>query len=958
MTPNRIARGLSAALVASLAVLPPAALVAQAPPAATPAAGPAPAPKPIEFVQETLGNGLRVIYAPLRQAPVVHVRVLYHVGSKDERPDRQGFAHLFEHMMFRGSAHVKPEQHMRLVGTVGGNSNAFTSFDQTVYVNTVPKEHLEMVMYLEADRMASFKVDENIYKTERKVVAEEWRIRQNRPYGTLYENFLKNAFTAHSYRWTPIGVMEHLQAADVAELQDFFNTYYLPNNAILVIAGDIDVPRTKELARKYYGWIPAGPKVDRKIPKEPAQTQPRAVEMPDRVPLPAVMIGYHLPDYRSDDHYALSLLGDILSGGRSARIDGQLVYGEKPSAVQVSAGPMQLEDAGVFTVSATAMQGRDPAAVQQALADAVALVVDKGVTPEELEKAKTSARVGLIRGRQTAVDLAGQLGEEALFGGDAKRVNTALAKLEAVTVADVQAVAKKYLNPQAATTLNVKPDPTGGSAQQTAAAVMKAAESPVVANRQVKPRDVTFPADWPTAPTMGTPKASAVFKKGTEAQVGPAKVVVMSDPRLPLVNWSLTMRRGSHSDPLGKEGLASLTGNMMRRGAAGRTFEQLNQELESRGITIEVADGGDYTRLSGASTTDQLDFALERTREVLRLPDFPQAQFDKLKEQTVNLLALSREHRRAVSGNDLTAALYGDSPLGRTPTPESVAAITLDDVKNFYQTHLRPEDAILIVAGDVTEDRGQALAAKLLEPWQVAAPQPGKPAYGLPEAPSKRRIILVDRPGGKQATVRMGIRAYDIRSDEKYAGSVASQILTSGIDSRLGRYVRAEKGLAYGVQGIFQPGRQSGAFVGATDTAVESTGAAVEAMWKVFDDMRAADVTAAELAEAQMRVAGGMVMGMQTIQQQAGYRVDAILNDYPIDYYDTYPQKIAQVTQQQIRDVMNKYVKDDAMVIVVVAPADVVKPQLEKLGEVEVVPMPAKREGAKPADQELLKKAA
>src|SRR3954468_13417065 len=250
-----------------------------------------PAPAPAEYVQETLDNGLRVIYAPLHQAPVVHVRVLYHVGSRDERPDRQGFAHMFEHMMFRGSAHVKPEEHMKLIGVVGGNSNAFTSFDQTTYVNTIPSNQLDLALYLEADRMASFKVNENIYKTERKVVAEEWRIRQNRPYGTQFEDFLKNQFTTHSYRWTPIGNMDHLKAAEVAELQDFFNTYYLPNNAILVVAGDIDVAKTKELVKKYYAWIPQGREPKRNIAKEPEQTEPRNATVDYRVPLPAVMVG-------------------------------------------------------------------------------------------------------------------------------------------------------------------------------------------------------------------------------------------------------------------------------------------------------------------------------------------------------------------------------------------------------------------------------------------------------------------------------------------------------------------------------------------------------------------------------------------------------------------------------------------------------------------------------------------
>src|SRR5688572_27225353 len=232
-------------------------------------------PEKIHFTEEALDNGLHVIYVPLRQAPVVHVRVLYHVGSRDERPDRQGFAHMFEHMMFRGSAHVAPEEHMKLIGSVGGNSNAFTSFDQTVYVDTIPSNHLEMALYLEADRMASFKVSEEIYKTERKVVAEEWRIRQNRPYGTMYEDFLKNAFTTHNYRWTPIGNMEHLRAADATELQAFFNKYYVPNNAVLVVSGDIDVDAARAMVKKYFAWIPEGEPVKREIPSEPEQTETR-----------------------------------------------------------------------------------------------------------------------------------------------------------------------------------------------------------------------------------------------------------------------------------------------------------------------------------------------------------------------------------------------------------------------------------------------------------------------------------------------------------------------------------------------------------------------------------------------------------------------------------------------------------------------------------------------------------
>ena len=288
MAASLFARRAAVAFASMLLALSLAPRLAPAAPAASgPATGPAGKVESIQFQEETLPNGLRVIYAPLHQAPVVHVRVLYHVGSRDERADRQGFAHMFEHMMFRGSAHVKPEEHMKRVDDVGGICNAFTSFDQTVYHDTVPANKLEMALYLEADRMASFKVSEDIYKTERKVVAEEWRIRQNKPYGTMYEDFLKNAFKAHSYRWTPIGNMSHLAAAPVSELQEFFNTYYLPNNAVLVVAGDIDVDAAKKMVHRYYAWIPKGPEVKRAIPQEPTQTEAREATVAYRVPLPA-----------------------------------------------------------------------------------------------------------------------------------------------------------------------------------------------------------------------------------------------------------------------------------------------------------------------------------------------------------------------------------------------------------------------------------------------------------------------------------------------------------------------------------------------------------------------------------------------------------------------------------------------------------------------------------------------
>jgi predicted Zn-dependent peptidase len=347
-----------------------------------------------------------------------------------------------------------------------------------------------------------------------------------------------------------------------------------------------------------------------------------------------------------------------------------------------------------------------------------------------------------------------------------------------------------------------------------------------------------------------------------------------------------------------------------------------------------------------------------RSRQMLMEPAFPEDEYAKLKEQSLNQLRLGQESPSTVASNELTTAVYGNSVLGKYATPESLEKVTLEDVKTFYKSVYRPNDAIVIVSGDVSVERGRELATKLIDGWQSG--DLPKVTVELPKKPTTRRIIIVDRPEGAGATVRMAVPGYDVHQEIKFAGAVANQVLNStGIDGRFMKYVRAEKGLCYGCGGAFRPNRQAGLFSASVDTKIETAGEAIEAMFKVMSDMRSKPVTDLEINEARSRVAGGMVMGIQTIGAQAGYRVDGILNDYPIDYYDKYPSRIAKVAKDEVQKVMQEYVDDGMMTIVVVAPAAAVKPQLEKLGTVEVVPMPSKRKGAATQpDREMLKKAA
>lgn len=899
----------------------------------------------IDFTRETLDNGLVVIYAPMKNAPVVHTRLLYHVGSRDERPDRQGFAHMFEHMMFRGSAHVPPEEHMKLIGIVGGDSNAFTSFDQTTYVNTLPSNNTEMALWLEADRMASFKVNDEIFKTERKVVAEEWRMRYaNQPLGPVFADLLKTAYTTHSYRWTPIGDMDQLAQSTSRELQEFFNTYYVPNNACLVIAGDIDVDQTKQWVHKYFAWIPRGADVPRNMKPEPEQTEARRkVVTKPNVPLTNLYMAYKIPDYKSPDQPALQLLGDVLASGRTGRLDRALVYGDKPTCVGVGAGPYVTEDPAIFAINAVIQQGNDDDAVEKRIVEIVQELIEKGITKEELDKVKTQNRQYIIRNRQTADDVAEQLAEEEVFGGDADRVNAMIDRLDAVTTDDVQRVAKQYLKPTSLTALIYRNGAATDAPKPEAADKLEQA-AVVASDKPVEPRVKAFPDNYPTAAPLNRNAPKIIFNKGVEQKVDGLPVITMTDHRLPLVNVTIVFRAGSHAEPGGKEGLAQLTAQMIRRGTEGASFLELSQDLESRGITIEASDSGDNTRLTIACTTDQLDYAVNRAVQVLAKPTFPEAELKKLARQAAGGLAQSLSSPSTVVGRVLNQRVFAGGPPSRPPTPQSYMGVTIDDVKNWYAQVYTLDNAFIVASGDLDPKQGEQIAGKLLAVYNNRAAAP-KASYDLAPAPDKRRITVVDNPQGQQSAVRMGLRAFTLESDEKFAGIVAGDILSNGIDSRLNKYVRAEKGLTYGAYAFFRPTRHWGEFAATVDTDVATTADAIEAMFKVFNDLRTQNVTDDEIAEARTRVGGGMAMEVQTIAQQAGRRVEQILNGYPVDYYDKFPERIDAVTAQQVKDVMQKYALPDAMQIVVVAPAAAVKPQVEKLGEVEVVPMPL----AKPA---------
>jgi zinc protease len=431
-------------------------------------------PPTLEVQPHKLANGLQVLFHEDHSVPVVNVQVWYHVGSKDEKPGRSGFAHLFEHIMFKGSENVPQEGFKNLIGSIGGRYNATTDFDRTLYWETIPANYLERILWMEADRMRALDISEENFKSERDVVKEERRLRiDNPPFGRLFEVVLNKTYTTHPYRILPIGSMADLDAATLQDVRDFHATYYVPNNATLVVAGDFDPAQTLKWIEKYLGPIPQGKPIPRDIAKEPAQTaERRTTDYQPNTPLPAVVLTYHVPEERHPDLYALQVAGNILSGGESSRLYKRLVY-DKQIAVAANGQAVTLEDPGVFFFFAILQGGQKPEDGEKELLAEIDRLKSEPVSADELAKAKNQLISGLIFGRQTAQDKGEAVGHAAVILGDVSLVNRQLAEYQKVTAEDVQRAARAYFSPENRTVVYMLPEASGKGAKDAAPSEVK-----------------------------------------------------------------------------------------------------------------------------------------------------------------------------------------------------------------------------------------------------------------------------------------------------------------------------------------------------------------------------------------------------------------------------------------------------------------------------------------------------
>jgi len=415
-------------------------------------------PPKLEYEITTLPNGLRVIVSEDHSTPIVHLSVWYHVGSRDERPGRTGFAHLFEHMMFKGSKNVQPESHTSIIASIGGRSNAYTQEDATVFWETLPSQYLPLALWLEADRMATLRVDRDTFEKEREVVKEERRLRvDNQPYGRLNEILFDRAFTTHPYKHPTIGSMKDLESASLQDVRDFHDTYYVPENAVVTIVGDFDSAQAMQLVRQYFGRVPkAARPVPRDIPKEPEQAQERRATIQEEWPLPAVVVAYHVAYDGHPDSYPLHLASKILFDGESSRMTRDLVY-DKRIAVAAFGSANILQDPNLFYAVAIVPAGQSLPTVEREMLSQFDSVKTEGVSAHELERAKNQFMRDYIIGRESDEQKALHLAHAAVIHNDIRTADDEIDVFLNLTTADIQRVARTYFSEKNRTVLYIMP---------------------------------------------------------------------------------------------------------------------------------------------------------------------------------------------------------------------------------------------------------------------------------------------------------------------------------------------------------------------------------------------------------------------------------------------------------------------------------------------------------------------
>ena len=874
----------------------------------------------IKFEKYALGNGLDVILHEDHSIPIVAVNVWYHVGSKNEKKGRTGFAHLFEHMMFQGTEHLKGEYFAPLE-KVGGQINGSTTEDRTNYWESIPSNYLELALWLEADRMGFLlpAMTEESLKTQKDVVKNERRQGlENQPYYRAEEFIAEALFPPnHPYSWMVIGSQEDLTNAKMEDVQEFFKQYYTPNNASLVIAGDFDPAQAKKLVEKYFASIPPGPPVTRISEWVPELKEEKRITMEDRISLPKVYMAWNTaPEYASDDA-ELQILASVLSGGKNSRLYKNLVY-DKQIAQEITAWQDAREICSIFRIEAIAKQGHTLEELEKAIDEQLNLIRTTAPTDQEVNEAKNSFEASFIRQVQFVGGFGGKadiLNEYNTFIGNPDYIQQDLARYAKVTPADVKRVAEKYLKPNARLVINVVPY---GVPEAKSVDMDRSKEPPAAAEPSFK-----MPA----------------FKR-TKLSNG-LEVVLAEHHEVPVVNMTLVVNAGWVADPKEKQGVSSLTSELQDEGTKSRNALEISSELKNIGANLGTGSFFDASYVGLDTIKKHLDKALEIYSDIIMNPLFPQDELDRKKQIYLGEIMKERMEPFTSSFKVFLKALYGaDHPYGQpftgTGTEKSIQAITRDDLVKYFDTYFHPNNATLVVVGDVTESEIMPKLEAALKNWKPGSAK--KVMVPTAKPVEKTTVYLVNKPGAPQSVVVCGNLGMPRNSADYYKVLTMNNILGGQFGSRINMNLREDKGYTYGAGSFFVDTKGVGPFAVFAPVHTQFTKETVAEIVKELKGiMGDKPVTQEELNDGKSNLVKGYSQNFESPGQIAGQLASMVQYNLPADTFDKFIPSINAVTDADVKAVAQKYIHPDKMVITIVGDVAKIEPLIRELNLGEIV---------------------
>ncbi|MBO3457394.1 insulinase family protein [Aetokthonos hydrillicola Thurmond2011] len=871
----------------------------------------------------TLENGLTVLTKEVHTSPVVTVQVWYKVGSRSEEPGVNGIAHQLEHMMFRGTKN-RPIQFGQLFNALGSDSNAFTSYDQTAYYNTVEPNKLKALLTLEADRMDNSVIDTSKLEYEKRVVISELQGYENSPNYRLNRAVMRKAFPNHPYGLPVGGLRSDVEKFQVEQVRKYYRNFYSPDNAVLVIVGDFQTAPTLKAVKQTFGKISKQKRellaeaqrrrgVEEQGSKRAGGGAPTVLKEPGAGKLLEAI--YPLPNVNHPDVPALNVMDNILTEGKSSRLYQALV--EAGLASDVSASVVNISDFGWYDLSVTAVENQNLTKIDSTLSDAIAYFIQKGPTAEEVKRAKTQLEASVVLGNLDITSQATQLGNDETTSGDYRYTDRYLAAVRQVTVADVQRVASKYLKQQVRTVGFFEPT----KQVETASSKTNSTQTTerFASGTPVSPKEIAKylpPVDWSySSPTTRTLPQELILSNKL-------RVLLLPDKNTPTVTLNGFIKAGTEFDPDNKVGLSSLVAQNLMNGTKTKDVLTIAKSLDDRGASLTFKTYREGVQIQGNSLATDLSVLIKTLADVIKNPTFPAKELELSRQNALTSLKQELDDPSEVAKRTFAQSVYPKKhPAHKFPTQESLQAISRKDLIDFKTKLYRPDTTVLSLVGDFAPQQVRSLLTKEFGDWKVNGQPPNLtyPAVSLPKTVVSLNPVI---PGKTQAITYMGSTAINRKDPRYYAATVLNQILGGDtLSSRLGAEIRDRQGLTYGIYSNFMAGKNAGTFLIEMQTSPEDTTAAVSSTRQVLKQITEQGVTELEVETAKRALLSSYTVSLAN-PDELGYKI--LMNEvYALSEEElrAFREKIQAVSVEQVNQAARELLHPDTIVVVTAGPS-------------------------------------